>query len=88
MPKWPNWRELKKTVEDPQRREELLHNVQSGVERGRDEAAKRLSGPASHLRKAGSQFMAGFNGKDDDQTAPPASRPEPPADRASTEPQT
>ena len=68
MPNWPNWRELKKTIDDPERREELRANLQRGAERGRDSATKRLAGPAAHLRNVGEQFKAALN--DDD--APPA----------------
>jgi hypothetical protein len=85
MAKWPNWKELKKTLDDPERREELRRNLQAGAERGRDGAAKRLSGPAAHLRDVGSQFKAGLTEPEPIQqpdAAPPTSsapQPDPPA---------
>jgi hypothetical protein len=73
MAKWPNWKELKKTLDDPERREELRRNLQTGAERGRDGAAKRLAGPAAHLRDVGSQFKAGLTEPEPAQQPDPAS---------------
>jgi hypothetical protein len=78
MVKLPNWKELKNRLEDPQQREELRDNVQRGVDRGRENAAKKLAGPASHLRNIGSQFKAGL-GDADQPPAPAASPSAPPA---------
>lgn len=61
MVKLPNWKELKNRLEDPQQREELREKVQRGVDQGRESAAKRLAGPAAHLKNVGSQFKAGIN---------------------------
>jgi hypothetical protein len=77
MVKLPNWKDLKNRLEDPQKREELLENVQRGVDRGRENAAKKLSGPASHLRNVGSQFKAGLT--DPDPTPTPPAAPAAPA---------
>ena len=60
MVKLPNWKEIKKTLDDPEKREELRENIQRTAERGRDSATKRLSGPAAHLRNVGAQFKSGL----------------------------
>ncbi len=70
MAKWPNWREVKKTLDDPEKREELRANLQRGAEKGRDTASKRLAGPAAHLRNVGAQFKSALN--DDDGARPDA----------------
>jgi hypothetical protein len=99
MVKLPNWKDLKNRLEDPQRREELLENVQRGVDRGRENAAKKLSGPAAHLRNVGSQFKSGLTETDEPAappSAPPAAAPPaatppaaaPPADAANPPPPT
>jgi hypothetical protein len=75
MVKLPNWKEIKKTLDDPQKREELRENIQRTAERGRDEATKRLSGPAAHLRNVGSQFKSGLTEAEPAADAAPAPAP-------------
>jgi hypothetical protein len=75
MVKLPNWKEIKKTLDDPQKREELRENIQRTAERGRDEATKRLSGPAAHLRNVGSQFKSGLTEAESAADAAPAPAP-------------
>jgi hypothetical protein len=61
MAKLPSWKDLKNAAKiDPERAEELRRNAQRGAERGRQGVAKRLAGPAAHLKTVGSQFRAGL----------------------------
>jgi hypothetical protein len=86
MVKLPNWREIKKTLDDPEKREELRENIQRTAERGRDGATKRLSGPAAHLRNVGAQFKSGLTESEPGAAAdgppaaggPPTATPAPP----------
>jgi hypothetical protein len=78
MVKLPNWKDLKNRLDDPEQREQLRDNVQRSVERGRENAAKRLAGPAAHLRNVGSQFKSGLS--ESEPPVPPA--PSAPPDAA------
>jgi hypothetical protein len=66
MVKLPKWTELKKQATDPARVEE----ARRAVEHGRQGLAKRLAGPAAHLKNVGQEFKAGL-------TTPEASAADP-----------
>jgi hypothetical protein len=78
MAKWPNWKQLKQSVEDPAQREEMREKLQTGLERGRDGAVQRLRGPAGHLRNVGAQFKAGLTEPDPEPDAVPPTVTPPP----------
>jgi hypothetical protein len=79
----PKWRDLKNAAKvDPDRAAELRRGAQRGVEQGRAGLAKRLAGPAAHLRTVGSEFKAGLTQPEPtsspEAAAQPAAAPAPP----------
>jgi hypothetical protein len=76
MAKWPNWKQLKQSLDDPAQREEMREKLQTGLERGRDSATQRLRGPAGHLRNVGAQFKAGLTEPDPEPGVTPTAEPE------------
>ncbi len=79
MAKWPNWKQLKQSLDDPAQRDEMREKLQTGLERGRDGAVQRLRGPAGHLRNVGAQFKAGLTEPDPEpgDLVPPRPSPTP-----------
>jgi len=73
----PKWKDLKNAAKvDPDRAADLRRGAQRGVEQGRAGLAKRLAGPAAHLRTVGSEFKAGLTETETAAAAEPSVAPE------------